>query len=100
MIYAVLFSVIEGNSQELKSPNGDLVMQFSLELNGVPTYKLAYKNKAVIKPSHLGLELKNDEKSLLNSFEISNTETVTFDETWQPVWEKPKIFAIIIMNWR
>ncbi|WP_282148712.1 glycoside hydrolase family 97 protein [Algibacter lectus] len=90
LIYAVLFSVIEGNSQELKSPNGDLVMQFSLELNGVPTYKLAYKNKAVIKPSHLGLELKNDEKSLLNSFEISNTETVTFDETWQPVWGETK----------
>ncbi|SFD00385.1 Glycosyl-hydrolase 97 C-terminal, oligomerisation [Algibacter lectus] len=90
LIYAVLFSVIEGNSQELKSPNGDLVMQFSLELNGVPTYKLAYKNKAVIKPSHLGLELKNDEKSLLNSFEISNTETVIFDETWQPVWGETK----------
>ncbi|MDO7137038.1 glycoside hydrolase family 97 protein [Algibacter lectus] len=89
-IYAVLFSVIDGNSQELKSPNGNLVMQFSLGLNGEPTYKLAYKNKAVIKPSHLGLELKNDDKSLLNSFEISNTETVTFDETWQPVWGETK----------
>ncbi|WP_159018862.1 glycoside hydrolase family 97 protein [Algibacter sp. L3A6] len=89
-ICAVLFSVIDGNSQEFKSPNGNLVMQFSLGLNGEPTYKLAYKNKAVIKPSHLGLELKNDNKSLLNSFEISNTETVTFDETWQPVWGETK----------
>ncbi len=90
LIIAVLFSVILGNAQELKSPNGELNMQFSLEFNGVPTYKLGYKSKPVIKPSHLGLELKDDEKSLLNDFKISNTETATFDNIWQPVWGETK----------
>ena len=90
LIFAVLFSVMLGNAQELKSPNGELSMQFSLESNGVPTYKLAYKTKPVIKSSHLGLELKNDEKSLLNDFIISNTESTTFDNTWQPVWGETK----------
>lgn len=74
------------NAQELKSPNGELTMQFSLKSKGVPAYQLFYKTKEVIKTSTLGLELKNDEKSLLNDFEISKTETATFDETWKPVW--------------
>ncbi|WP_308991158.1 glycoside hydrolase family 97 protein [Mariniflexile litorale] len=78
------------NAQELKSPNGLLAMQFLLESDGTPTYKLSYKNKVVIKQSRLGLELKNDKKSLLNDFIVSNTETVTFDETWQPVWGEVK----------
>jgi len=90
VICTVLFSVFSGNAQELKSPNGELVMRFSLEVKGVPTYQLFYKNKQVIKPSHLGLELKNDTKSLLNDFEILDKDTSTFDETWQPVWGERK----------
>ena len=74
------------NSQELKSPNDELTMTFSLEDNGVPTYNLTYKNKDVIKPSHLGLELKDDEKSLLNDFVINKIDHSTFDENWIPVW--------------
>lgn len=78
------------NAQELKSPNGQLAMQFSLKSDGTPTYQLSYKNKQVIKTSNLGLELKNDDKSLLNDFIVSNTETATFDETWNPVWGEVK----------
>lgn len=74
------------NAQELKSPNGAFAMQFSLENNGQPTYQLKFKNQDVIKPSHLGLELKDEEKSLLNDFEILDTTTSTFDEMWTPVW--------------
>lgn len=79
-----------GNAQELKSPNGKLIMQFSLENNGMPTYQLSYKNQEVIKPSHLGLELKDDNKSLLDDFKIIDEATATFDETWQPVWGEEK----------
>lgn len=85
LITALLFCNLS-NAQELKSPNGELKMQFSLENNGRPTYQLSYKNQLVIKPSHLGLELKDDEKSLLNDFQIIDTNTATYDDTWQPVW--------------
>lgn len=78
------------NAQELKSPNGQLTMQFSLKSDGTPTYQLTYKNKSVINTSSLGLELKNDDKSLLNDFMVSNTETSNFDETWKPVWGEVK----------
>lgn len=81
-----------GYGQQLKSPNGSFAMDFSLLENGTPTYKLTYQGKEVIKTSKLGLELKNDKKSLLNDFVIADTQTSTFDETWKTVWgEETKI---------
>jgi len=73
-------------AQQLKSPEGKFVMEFSLQNDGTPTYNLKYKNKEVVKTSKLGLELKDDKKSLLNDFTIVDTKTSTFDETWKPVW--------------
>ena len=73
-------------AQQLQSPDKQLVMTFSLLADGTPSYTLSYKGKVVIKPSTLGFELKNDKKSLLNDFEITNTKTSTFDEIWKPVW--------------
>lgn len=85
-IAAFLFLCVNLFAQELRSPNGNLVLQFNVTATGAPQYQLVYKSKAVIKPSTLGLELKNDKKSLLNDFAIASTQTATFDETWQPVW--------------
>ena len=79
------FSTI-GTAQQLKSPNGEFEMNFSLSGDGIPTYSLKYKNKEVVKTSKLGLELKNDKKSLLNDFTIIDSKTATFDDTWKPVW--------------
>ena len=73
-------------AQQIKSPEGNFIMEFSLLKDGTPTYSLTYKNKEVIKPSKLGLELENDKKSLLNDFVVVDSKTSTFDETWQPVW--------------
>ena len=73
-------------SQKLQSPNGKFVMEFALLNDGTPSYSLNYKNKAVVKPSKLGLELKDDKKSLLNDFTVVDTKTATFDENWKPVW--------------
>ena len=73
-------------SQKLQSPNGKFVMEFALLNDGTPSYSLNYKNKAVVKPSKLGLELKDDKKSLLNDFTVVDTKTTTFDENWKPVW--------------
>lgn len=90
-IIALLFlSVSFVNAQQLISPNGELTMQFSTREDGTPTYKLTYKNQEVIKESSLGFYLKNDKKSLLDDFKITDTKTSTFDDTWQPVWGEVK----------
>ncbi|MBG6110962.1 hypothetical protein IWX84_001844 [Flavobacterium sp. CG_9.10] len=84
LFWLSLFSTAQ--AQQLKSPDAALVMGFSLQNDGTPTYTLKYKNKEVIKTSKLGLELKNDKKSLLNDFTIIDTKATSFDENWKPVW--------------
>ena len=81
------------SAQEVKSPGGQVTVKFYLE-SGRPTYEMSYKNKAVVRPSRLGLELAKDkhaskgmrETSLMDGFEVKDTKTSTFDETWKPVW--------------
>ncbi len=77
-------------AQELRSPNGKFTMVFSLLNDGTPMYQLSYKEKIVVKPSALGLELKNDKKSLLNDFTVTDTKTTSHDSSWEPVWGEVK----------
>jgi hypothetical protein len=78
-----------GRAQQLTSPNKQLALTFGLQAGGVPTYSLTYKGRPVIKPSHLGLELKEG-PSLTNGFAVTSTKTRAFDETWTPVWGETK----------
>ncbi|MDN3593579.1 glycoside hydrolase family 97 protein [Zunongwangia endophytica] len=85
-VITICFSVLGLQAQELKSPDGNLKMEFSLKENGTPAYQLFYKGEEVIKTSKLGLELKDDSASLMSGFEISDSKTSNFDDTWTPVW--------------
>jgi hypothetical protein len=71
-------------SEELKSPDGNLLLNVSVNANGTPVYELTYKQKPVVKPSKLGLEVAGF--SLRNGFKIIDAKTSDFDETWTPVW--------------
>lgn len=87
----VLFMSSAAMAESITSPNGQLQLNFSVNSQGEPVYELFYKGKAVIKPSKLGLELKNDPDSgLMNGFTLADTQTSTFDETWEPVWGEVK----------
>lgn len=98
-------------AQEIQSPDGKLTMNFYLQEQGQPTYTLVYKGKEVITPSTLGLELapeevtrefwdfspegntaqqKDAKTNLYSGFKVTNTETASVDETWQPVWGESK----------
>ena len=72
-------------AESIISPNGNLHLDFTVNAQGEPVYQLFYKGKAVVKPSKLGLELKDD-PGLMSNFTLTGTETSTFDETWKPVW--------------
>ena len=76
-------------AEQLVSPNGQLRLNFSVNAQGEPVYELYYKDQVVIKPSKLGLELKDD-PGLMNGFTLAGVQTSTFDETWQPVWGEEK----------
>ena len=84
LIMAVMAVALPLKSEVLKSPDGNMVLQFEVR-NGVPVYRLDYKDKPVIKDSRLGLELK-DADDLLTGFVLKEVQRSTFDETWEPVW--------------
>ena len=75
------------------SPNGNIELKFSVD-NGRPVYEMLYKEKPVILPSHLGLELAKDkhasrgmdEIDLMEGFDVMDEKLSEFDETWKPVW--------------
>ncbi len=97
LLLAVLLCVLTATASEIKSPNGNIVLTFKVE-NGRPTYSMTYKNKVVVKPSHLGLELAKDkhasmgmdERDLMDDFTLKNEEIKEFDDTWQPIWGETK----------
>ena len=113
-LYMLVLSmgILTSHAQEkLSSPDGNLTMSFSLDMQGSPVYELSYKGKTVIKPSKLGLELVQEnpnkqtdfewkeqkdttlsdvQTNLYNGFELEKAEFSTFDETWQPVWGEEK----------
>ncbi len=76
-------------AENIGSPNGQLQLNFAVNLKGEPLYELIYKGKKVIKPSKLGLELKDD-PGLMNDFTMTDVKTSSFDETWEPVWGEVK----------
>ena len=84
-----LLFALAGKAEGVSSPSGQVKLDFELSKNGAPTYQVEYKGKSVIKPSTLGLELKNT-NNLLDGFEVVKASTSSFDETWQPVWGETK----------
>lgn len=72
------------HAQQLQSPSKEVELIFSLNDKGTAVYEVKYKGQAVIKPSRLGLKIKNG-TDLFEGFNIVKSETATFDEVWQPV---------------
>lgn len=105
ILLVMCIAVCIAHAQQLKSPDGNFLMNFSLQQDGSPAYELIYKGKPVIKKSRLGLELPGNlakqefnteiQKSngadrrgisLYDNFELTGQQKAAFDETWQPVW--------------
>ena len=87
---------------KVASPDGNIVVTFDVK-DGRPVYSIDYKGAQVVAPSNLGLELDSengrndfssfsmdkagaDKLSLCTGFELTDSKTSTFNETWTPVW--------------
>ena len=87
------------SSQNLKSPNNNLDLNFSIDENGRATYNLNYHDNPVILNSGLGFILKDnvewmkvDTLDMVNNFKVVNVSFDSMDEIWSPVWgEESKI---------
>lgn len=99
---AVMFSVAAFSGETLKSPDGNLELDFRLDERGAPVYNLSYKGSPVVLDSRMGflLVFNNDPSmhrmpyagrfggpwSLYDGFSMADSKTSSFDETWTPVW--------------
>ena len=94
--FLITISCLSVSAQEInsskaeivQSPNKLISVSFNVD-NGRPVYQMTYKGKAVIKPSYLGLELKND-TGLMNGFDMTARKDTSVDEYWNPVWGEVK----------
>lgn len=69
---------------EVSSPSGVVTVNADV-IDGVPTYSVSYKDKAVILPSVLGMQLTGA-PDMTDGFRLDSVATSTFDEYWHPVW--------------
>nr|WP_315190809.1 glycoside hydrolase family 97 protein [uncultured Flavobacterium sp.] len=79
-----LFTLSVLSAQSVQSPSGKITVNFKLGSNGQPVYAVNYKNKAVVLESALGIKLK-EKPALDANFEILDSKTATFNESWKPV---------------
>ena len=84
-----LFATGSAWAQTLKSPDGNLVLDFHLSGTETPVYSLDYKGKPVIKESKMGFVLYPDFQ-FNQDFEIVDTKFAESDTTWETVWGQNK----------
>lgn len=93
--------VANARTETLISPDGNLVLSFSLDEEGAPRYALTYSGQEIIRNSALGYVLRGDASAknpetymrvtygtvdMGSGFAIADVQRSHFDETWEPVW--------------
>jgi hypothetical protein len=89
-IPALFFPVF---SWTLTSPDERIAVTLELN-NSQPVYSIDLNGAAVVKTSRLGVQLNPDFEG---GFTASGMDTSSFDETWEPVWDR---FSSIRNNYR
>ena len=83
----VLAGAISVSALELKSPDGEVAVQFSLKTVGdskdCPVYSVTYQGRVTLVDSRLGLDLRGG--SLNSDLQIMGQNTSTSDTTWKPI---------------
>ena len=88
IISALLIASGCAQNTSLESPSGDIAVDFSIDGNGVPQYKLTAYGQEVIGTSGMGLEALETE--LTGGFEIVKVTHGKADVTWTQPWGENK----------
>ena len=89
LYFTVSFIFASSDLYNLKSPDKNLELIFFINDSTEPVYQLSYKEKIVVEPSKLAIDLKN-QPDFRDKFFISHIDSSTFDKVWQPVWGEQK----------
>ena len=69
----------------VSSPSGEIKVVFRLEQNGSPVYSVERLGKAIILPSPMGFEFKN-QPPMDRGFTLVRSVEKSFNETWELPW--------------
>ncbi len=106
-LFFIMVIALAAQAQVRMTHDGHLVGQFWMD-NGRMTYCLLADGDTLIRPSHLGLQLKDEQAAfdymsssfsnkrstkndLMDGFLLHETDSSAFSEDWSPVWGEEKI---------
>lgn len=95
MALALLMSATAQQKITVTSPGNTTQLSFWLDANGSPFYSVTYKNRTVLQPSALGLEIKDTYAdkalpSLASNLSLTNQSQAASNTVWKPVWGELK----------
>jgi hypothetical protein len=77
--------VSAASAQTIQSPSKKLTLRTYLTETGQPVYQLSMGNREVIRPSKLGIELKNA-PAFTSGFRVAHADSSRHNTSWNPVW--------------
>ncbi len=83
------FPQLNIKAQSITSPDGRLRLNLLLDKDGSIHYSLLTDNKPVVSNGNMGIMLLNN-APFDKGFTIKSVDTLSVDETWQPVWGEEK----------
>lgn len=85
IIAFIILGCGEQMSMNAISPNNLNTVTFQLDDNGALTYQVDHNGEAIITPSKIGFEFKN-QGPMVDQFKLTNMIRTNADETWQMPW--------------
>ncbi|RYY90952.1 MAG: glycoside hydrolase family 97 protein [Chitinophagaceae bacterium] len=85
LILAGLCAEAHAQSYALRSPDSNQQLSVDLQHDGTLVYSLRHKSRMVLRPSALGITLKEPAVDL-SKFTLVTTENFSRDASWKPVW--------------
>src|SRR5436190_305887 len=82
---SVFMSDAWSQMQVVNTSMNNINLTVVLDDKGVLQYAVLFNGKQVVRPSRLGFKLK-DGIALDSNFELVKLDSITVDETWNPVW--------------
>lgn len=77
------------DDMSLKSPSGDITVDFSVDMDGIPHYQVSAYGQDVIEESSLGLEAAETE--LAYGFNVKKVTRSKVDQEWTQPWGENKL---------
>ena len=82
LLFLILSVISNGQILTVKSPDGKI--NVTITNNDILGYSVSYNGRAIINPSRLGFEFK-DELAMTGNFSVVDQSVKSFNETWVPV---------------